>query len=180
MTRANRTNRALTNGMIAAVVAIGMSVAILATSLAGCGVKSAPIPPEYARPERIIDLHADAAVGGIELTWTRPDSYVGGHTMRDLSGFLLMRGEGDAPMTMLIKIPVTDRERFQVQDEFTYLDGETRMGSRYRYSIIAETDDGYHSEPSNQVDFTRIKPPVSPNPDNFKLPKPSPLPTGTP
>jgi hypothetical protein len=180
MTRANRTSLGIANRTIIAVAAFAMVAVSLTTSLSGCGVKSAPIPPEYARPERIIDLHADAAIGGIELTWTRPDSYVGGHSMRDLSGFLLMRGEGDAPMTLLVKIPVTDRERFQTQDEFTYLDGETHLGSRYRYNIIAETDDGYHSEPSNQVDFTRIKPPVSPNPDNFKLPKPSPLPTGTP
>ena len=164
----------------AGAIAIGIFVVIVAAWLPGCGVKSAPIPPEYARPERILDLRAEAAVSGIKLTWTRPSRYVGGHTMRDLSGFVLKRADGDGPMTALVKIPVTDRERFQIEEEFSYLDGETRMGSRYRYSVIAETEDGYHSEASNEVEFTRIKPPLAPNPENFKLPAPSPLPTGTP
>jgi hypothetical protein len=162
----------------------GIAIAIIsicaAAGLPGCGVKSAPIAPQYARPERILSLHAEASGGGIELSWDRPVHYNGGHTMRDLSGFVLMRGESDGPMAALVKIPVTDQERFQVEDEFTYLDRETRRGARYRYTVIAETSDGYHGEPSNEVEFTRIKPPLAPNPDTYKLPAPAALPTDTP
>jgi hypothetical protein len=160
-----------------AMVMIGIFVA---TALPGCGVKSAPIPPEYARPERILSLRAAAAAGGIKLTWQRPSHYTSGHSMRDLGGFVLMRAEGDGPMTALVKIPVTDQERFQVEDEFTYLDRETRISDRYRYAVIAETSDGYHSEASNEVEFTRIKPPAPPNPDTYQLPAPSSTPTVTP
>jgi hypothetical protein len=161
-------------------IAMVIIVTIVATGLPGCGVKSAPIPPEYARPERILSLHAAAAAGGIKLTWQRPSHYTGGHTMRDLSDFVLMRAAGNEPMTGLVKIPVTDQERFQVEEEFSYLDGETRMSDRYRYAVIAETSDGYHSEPSNEVEFTRIKPPSAPNPDTYQLPAPSSMPTDTP
>ena len=99
--------------------------------------------------------------------------------MRDLSAFIIKRAVGDGPMTALVNIPVTDQERFQVEDQFSYLDGETQMGNRYRYTVISEAA-GYHGAPSNEVDFTRIKPPPPPNPANFKLPAPSPLPVGTP
>jgi hypothetical protein len=165
-----------------AVAAIATTIITIfaALGLPGCGVKSAPVPPEYARPERILSLHAQPAVGGIKLTWQRPSHYNGGHAMRDLSGFVIMRADGDGPLTALVKIPVTDRERFQVEEEFSYLDGESRMGGSYRYSVVSETLDGYHSEPSNEVEFTRIKPPLVPNPDTYKLPSPSALPTDTP
>jgi hypothetical protein len=169
----------MTYGTVAGI-AIAIIVTIATTGLPGCGVKSAPVPPEFARPERILTLRAQPAVHGIMLAWQRPSRYNGGHTMRDLGDFVLLRAQGDGPMTALVKIPVTDQERFQVQTEFSYLDGETRMGDRYRYTVIAETTDGYHSEPSNEVQLTRIKPPAAPNPDNYKLPAPSPLPTDTP
>jgi hypothetical protein len=166
-------------GAVAGIAVVIITI-FAAAGLPGCGVKSAPVPPEYARPERILSLRAEPAAGGIKLTWQRPSHYNGGHAMRDLSGFVLMRAEGDGPMTALVKIPVTDRERFQVEEEFSYLDRESRMGGRYRYGVVSETSDGYHSEPSNEVEFTRIKPPSAPNPDTYKLPAPSPLPTGTP
>jgi hypothetical protein len=170
---------------VARVIAIGIVIISLvvvvgvAIGLPGCGVKNAPIPPEYAAPERILDLRAQADPGGIKLTWSRPTRYVGGHSMRDLSAFVIKRADGDGLMTALVNIPVTDQERFQLEEEFSYLDGETKMGNRYRYSVTAEAA-GYHGDPSNEVEFTRIKPPAAPNPANFKLPTPSPLPTGTP
>jgi hypothetical protein len=165
---------------VLARIAIVFIAICAASGLPGCGVKSAPVAPEYARPERILSLRAQAAVGGIKLTWQRPSHYTGGHAMRDLSGFVLMRAEADGPMTALVKIPVTDQERFQLEDEFSYLDRETQMGDRYRYSVIAETRDGYHGEPSNEAEFTRIKPPLVPNPETYKLPAPAALSTDTP
>jgi hypothetical protein len=150
------------------------------TCVSGCGVKGPPIAPGLVRPESVADLRASAAAAGIELAWHRPTQYTGGHTMRDLSGFVILRAEGNAQMEPLLEIPVTDQERLQIQREFTYLDGETAMGHSYRYTVIAETADGYRSDLSNEVIFTRIKPPPPLNPENFKLPTPSPLPTNLP
>jgi len=165
-----------------AVVEIAIAIITIfgVAALPGCGVKSAPVAPEYARPERILTLRAQPAVGGINLTWARPTHYNGGRQMRDLSSFVVMRGEGDGPMTALVEIPVTDRERFQIEDEFSYLDGETTMGSHYRYSVIAKAAGSYRSQPSNEVDMTRIKPPLAPNPNTYKLSAPSASPTDTP
>jgi hypothetical protein len=146
--------------------------------LGACGVKSAPVPPEKARPERITTLTVTSVQDGVMLRWNRPLTYAGGNTMRDLGGFVIMRAEGDtAEMEPLVEVPVTDRERFQVQMVFTYDDLETQVGAHYRYAIIAETTDGYRSDPSNAVEITRMKPPPPPNPANFPPPTPVPLPT---
>jgi hypothetical protein len=83
-------------------------------------------------------------------------------------------------MQALIELPVTDRERFSVEHDFSYVDGETVMGRRYHYEIVSKTTDGYTSEASNQVDFARIKPPSPPNPETFKLPRPQAAPTNLP
>ena len=85
-----------------------MMVACLALALAagawasGCGVKGPPMAPELVRPESVADLHASAAAAGIELTWHRPTQYTGGHTMRDLSGFVILRAEGNTQMEPLL------------------------------------------------------------------------------
>ena len=154
-------------------LACGLALGLALT--AGCGVKSAPLPPELIQPEQITDLRAATDANGVKLSWERPTHYTGGHTMRDLGGFVIVRAEATGPLTPLIELPVTDRERFAIQHQFSYIDNETVMGRRYRYRIIAKTTDGYISKASNEAVFTRVRPPPPPNPDTFKLPTPTPL-----
>ncbi len=151
--------------------------ALLAGLLAGCGVKSAPVPPEEAQPERVLDLQAVSVANGIKLTWGRPFHYAGGARMRDLGGFVILRSDSNGPLKPLIEIPVTDQGRFRVARRFIYIDHTTKVGDYYRYAVISETTDNYRSVPSNEVDLQRIVPPPPPNPENFVLPTPSPLPT---
>ncbi len=140
----------------------------------GCGVKSQPVPPEYAVPQRIVDLRGGSVPGGIRLAWARPDRYAGGAKMRDLGRFEIFRAEGHGPFQMLAEMPVTDQQRFQQQRRFTYLDSDARLGSKYRYKVFSETLDGYRSQPSNEVEIQRVKPKPPPNPENFVLPAPVP------
>jgi hypothetical protein len=142
----------------------------------GCGVKSMPIPPEAARPEKILDLEAATAKNGIRLTWGRPDNYAGGQKMRDLAGFTVSRSEADGPYRKIIDIPVTDQGRFQVQRTFTYMDNATELGKSYRYQVVSNTTDGYVSVPSNTVTVLRKIPPPAPKPEDFVLPTTPPLP----
>jgi hypothetical protein len=146
----------------------------------GCGIKSAPIAPELARPERVAGLRASADPTGIKLSWERPTHYVSGHSMRDLGSFVILRGDGGGTMQPLVELPVTDQERFAVEREFTYVDGETTVDHRYSYQIVSKTLDGYASDASDEVDFTRVKPSPTPNPENFQLPGPSSVPTTVP
>jgi hypothetical protein len=158
----------------AAAIAIAAALALAAAC--GCGVKSHPIPPELARPARIADLSAVSVKEGIRLSWPRPESYEGGGRMRDLGGFAIMRAEGEGPFHLLATIPVTDQERFQVQEHFDYVDHEAALHHAYRYEIISTTTDGYRSRPSNQVSITRAEPAPPPSPENFVIPTPTPIP----
>lgn len=153
--------------------ALGLGLALVT----GCGVKSAPQAPELVQPQRITDLRAAADPNGIKLSWERPTQYTGRHTMRDLSGFVIVRADATGPFAPLVELPVTDRERFSVQHQFSYIDNETALGHSYRYQIISKTSDGYTSAPSNEAVFTRVQPAPPPNPETFKLPTPTPLAT---
>jgi hypothetical protein len=140
------------------------------TLFAACGVKSSPVPPQTVYPAAISDLHASADPAGINLTWSRPTHYVSGHSMRDLGGFVLLRSAGNQPFEPLVELPVIDQERFSPQRTFNYVDSATQPGSSYRYEIVSRTIDGYTSEPSNQVEFTRVQPHKSLKPQNLASP----------
>jgi hypothetical protein len=138
-------------------------------------VKSIPIPPEAARPEKIQNLEASSLKDGIRLSWSRPENYAGGQKMRDLGGFTITRSAADGPYKEIGEITVDDQGRFQVQRTFTYTDDATELGSTYRYQVISNTTDGYHSEPSNAAKIVRKVPTPAPNPETFVLPTPVPL-----
>ena len=141
----------------------------------GCGVKSQPIPPEAARPEKIAGLEAANAKEGIRLTWDRPENYAGGAKLKDLGSFSISRAEEGKPADKIGDIQVHDQGRFQVQNTFEFIDGATVMGKTYHYQVTSSTTDGYVSEPSNDVAIVRRKPSAPPNPDTFVVPTPVPL-----
>ena len=143
----------------------------------GCGVKSPPVPPEDARPQRIVNLRAESAPGGVQLIWSRPETYANGARMRDLGSFTVLRSEAQGAFTPLVTIPVTDSERFQVQGVFRYLDTATALGHQYGYRVTSSTTDGYVSAPSNEATLTREVPPPPPNPETYVLPTPTPIPS---
>jgi hypothetical protein len=157
------------------LAAVLICIALASLGWLGCGVKSIPIPPEAARPEKIQNLEATSTKDGIRLSWSRPESYAGGQKMRDLGGFTVARSGADGPFEKIGEIPITDQGRFQVQRTFIYTDSATELGSTYRYQVISNTTDGYHSEPSNTATIVRKTPQPPPNPENFVLPTPVPL-----
>jgi len=156
--------------------ALVISVALANLVWLGCGVKSVPIPPEAARPAKILNLEGSSSNNGIRLTWSRPETYAGGQKMRDLGSFTISRSTGDAPFQKIGEIPVTDQGRFQVERTFNYTDAATELGSTYRYQVISNTTDGYHSEASNTLTIVRRAPKPPPNPETFVVPTPVPLP----
>ena len=157
------------------LAALLLCVALANLGWLGCGVKSLPIPPEAARPEKIQNLEASSSNNGIRLSWTRPETYAGGARMKDLGGFTIARAGADGSYQKLEDVPVTDQGRFQIQHTFNYTDSAAEVGGTYRYYVISNTTDGYHSEPSNVATIVRRAPKPPPNPENFVVPTPSPL-----
>ena len=162
----------LTVGLVCLVLAIVLSGA----ELVGCGVKSGLRPPQAVQPEPMTDLRAASVKDGIELTWTRPMRYTGGGRMRDLSAFVVLRGERGSKLSEVAQIPVTDRERFQVQHRFVFVDAGTILGQAYRYDVVALTSDGYRSVSSNAVVVSRTEPTPTPSLEKFAMPTSTPLP----
>jgi hypothetical protein len=153
-----------------------LATATLATAVfLGCGVKSQPISPEAARPEKIVGLEAANAKEGIRLSWDRPELYAGGAKMKDLGSFSISRAEEGKPAEKIGDIQVHDEGRFQVQNTFEFIDGSTVMGKTYHYQVTSSTTDGYVSEPSNDVAIVRKNASAPPNPDTFVVPTPVPL-----
>ncbi len=152
-----------------------MIAALASAMFLGCGVKSPPISPEAARPEKILGLEAVNAKDGVRLTWERPESYAGGQKMRDLGGFTILRAQEGKPVKKIGDIQVYDEGRFQVQHTFTFIDGATIMGKTYHYQVTSNTTDAYVSEPSNDVTVVRKGAAAPPNPENFVVPTPVPL-----
>jgi hypothetical protein len=152
-----------------------MIVALASAAFPGFGVKSQPIPPEAARPEKIAGLEAANAKEGVRLTWDRPENYAGGGKMKDLGSFSISRTQEGKPAEKIGDIQVNDEGRFQVQNTFTFIDGSTIMGKTYHYQVTSSTTDGYVSEPSNDVAIVRKNASAPPNPDTFVVPTPVPL-----
>jgi hypothetical protein len=139
----------------------------------GCGIKSRPVPPQYARPLPISDLRAQSTAHGILLRWSRPLHFVGGGTIRNLAVFRIYRATDRAPLALINALPVTDLQRFRQAHSFTYLDTTAAIGTSYRYEVAAATTDGYESSPSNVVSLVRERPTPTPNPLNYVLPTPT-------
>ncbi|MGO9603789.1 MAG: hypothetical protein ACLQAT_10405 [Candidatus Binataceae bacterium] len=159
------------------VLALGAMVAfIAAASWIGCGVKSKPVPPQAARPQPIEDLRAASVKDGIRLTWGRPTTYEAGGRMRNLGSFAIMRSDDRASFHEVGEVQVTDQERFQQQQVFTFTDMDTAVGQGYIYEIVSFTQDNYKSLPSNRAPIERTVPRPPPNPDTYMLPTPTPLP----
>ncbi len=121
---------------------------VVALVVAGCGLKSAPQPPELVRPTPPTGLAAVGAPDGIKLSWGRPQRYTGGKRMDDLGAFLIERapGDGSAPEFVLVhRFVLDDQDRFRQQRRLSWTDTTTTKGERYLYRITAETLDGYTS-----------------------------------
>lgn len=164
------------NLRLAAGAVVGLLAFVAAAAWVGCGVKSRPVPPQAARPQRILDLHAVSVQEGVRLNWGRPTTYEAGGKMRNLGYFAIMRSDGQGIFRTVGEVPVTDQQRFQQQQMFAFTDHDTTIGHSYTYQIVSYTQDNYRSAPSNPVEIARTVPRPPPNPETYVLPTPTPLP----
>lgn len=141
---------------------LGILASVALVSLAGCGKKGNPRPPELVAPERISDLRAEPQPRGVVLTWDRPRRYMDGNEIRDLGAFVLFRKEIPAdtscpdcpvPYRERATVEVEDRERFIKKKQYRFVDAEVVSGKTYRYRILSRLLDGTLSEPSNEVEI---------------------------
>jgi len=141
------------------LVLAALGVALAASM---CGRKTPIRAPELAAPERIENLSATNTAAGIQLSWARPKAYADGTRMPDLGSFQVERSDADAGFAPVATIEVTDRERFQQERRYRWVDADTVIGQGYAYRVISSTTDGYRSRPSNIVVIERALPTPGP------------------
>ncbi|MEA2659703.1 MAG: hypothetical protein QOF64_2299 [Candidatus Binatota bacterium] len=127
-----------------------------------CGKKGDPRAPELVAPKTITNLTARPGPGSVILTWSRPNEYVDGKELKDLSSFVIFRKEVSqscpdcpVPYRQLTTVYVEDREKFAKQKQYRFDDQEVRPNSIYRYRVSSQLLDGSLSAPSNEVEIAR-------------------------
>lgn len=126
-----------------------------------CGKKGDPRAPELTTPEAIRDLKAEAAAGGVALTWSRPTRFVDGREIRDLDAFLVFRKElppgcpdCPSPYRERSALNVADEEKLIKTKRFRFLDQELTPRTVYSYRVVSRLADGSLSDPSNEAAIT--------------------------
>ena len=130
--------------------------------LSGCGKKGSPLAPELVIPETIRNLTARQDKTGVALTWSRPERYVDGKSLTDLTSFVIFRKDispscADCPVPYrpLTTVYVEDREKFVKQKQYRFIDDQAQAKMIYRYRVSSQLKDGSLSAPSNEVEIAR-------------------------
>ena len=131
-------------------------------ALSGCGKKGNPLAPELATPEPIKNLTARQDKTGVTLTWSRPERYVGGQQIKDLTSFVVFRkaippacADCPAPYRPLTTVFVEDQEKFVKQKQYRFVDEQVQPKMTYRYRVSSQLKDGSLGEASNEVEIVR-------------------------
>jgi hypothetical protein len=143
-------------------VLYGLVSLVLGLALTGCGKKGNPLAPELVIPETIRNLTARQEKAGVALTWSRPERYVDGRAITDLTSFVIFRKDispscADCPVVYrpLTTVYVEDREKFVKQKQYRFIDDQAQAKMTYRYRVSSQLKDGSLSAPSNEVEIVR-------------------------
>ena len=144
-------------------------VGFMAT-LAGCGYKTNPLPPQTVVPEAINDLSYVLEAEDAMLSWTYPDEAVNGRDLEEILSFDLYRAE--VPISDLCNscpIPfgapqelpggvVLEREPTRGE----HVSGMLRSGNKYFFKITSRTGRLAASDDSNIISFVFHTPAAAP------------------
>ncbi len=133
-------------------------LAFIAVFVAGCGIKSPPIPPRTEVPKPVEDLTKEINNSTLTLTWTIPDM-----KKKDrYEGFLIFRsstlrsksGCTNCPKVFkkVAQIPVDSPKPDPEQGKISFQEA-LEEGYRYSYMVKGVTEKGGKSPDSNIVAF---------------------------
>jgi hypothetical protein len=163
MNRTGKWQQAIGNWKIRSIfIFYSLLLLALGLPLSGCGKKGPPLAPELVIPETIRNLTARQDKAGVALTWSRPERYVDGKSLTDLTSFVIFRKDispscADCPVAYrpLTTVDVEDREKFVKQKQYRFIDDQAQAKMIYRYRVSSQLKDGSLSEPSNEVEIVR-------------------------
>ena len=129
--------------------------------VAGCGYKTAPVPPDSIVPKAINDLRYSVSEKGVTLNWTFPKETIRGTDLTDISTFDVYRAV--VPLNDYCPTcPIPFNEPIQVAGglvdpesnrQGTYETSLLRSGHKYFFKVHARTSWWAASPDSNIVSF---------------------------
>ena len=136
-------------------------IIISLVSVAGCGRKTLPVPPQAVIAEAISDLRSQLDDRAVTLTWTSPRLSVNGARIDTIRAFIVYKARIPAakycsgcPVVYDYEFEVTARER-KTGSRITFRDTELEAGYHYVYMVRAHSGWRILSKNSNRVDFSR-------------------------
>jgi hypothetical protein len=158
---------------------VALIALLLPLSLAACGRRGPPVPPESRLPAAVTDLQAVIRPGGIELTWSLPERRVDQSRLRDVVLARVYRTEDTGTGTP--RVALLERGRIRGYDEIaairvtmpapaTIEGGRVRLvdqarlatGRRYTYVVLSEDSTGRVSPPSSRATVAFVAAPEPP------------------
>lgn len=127
-----------------------------AAAATGCGVRTAPKPPEDTAARAPERFEAEARGDSVTISWGRPTKALDGSRLYDLSKFVLERSTNGGSFVPVTTIDVTDQDRIRPQRTFRYRD--PAPPGVYEYRVHAVTADG---EPGITTAPLRIEVPAA-------------------
>ena len=136
---------------------LGLLILISGSS---CGRVGPIRPPEFVTPKPPAELSVMNAAEGLQVRFRRPTETVDGMDMRDLGYLELWRTCPPAlPRTRIARYPVIDRGTMRKAKWTEITDSQPTEGDTCTYEVIAETWDGYRSQPVSTEPILRQPPP---------------------
>ncbi|MDH4100153.1 MAG: fibronectin type III domain-containing protein [Nitrospirota bacterium] len=145
---------------------------LLVVIVTGCGRKGSPVIPGSIAPETIAGLKAKPAPGKVSLTWTMPTKTTEGSRLKNLTTFIVQRGEvaeGTKPedcsctYRAIQTIDVESPSPAVIKEGKVYLDDVTvKNDTTYAYRVIAVNQYDRESRPGTPVVARPSVPPAAP------------------
>jgi hypothetical protein len=131
---------------------------------ASCGRVGPIRPPELVSPKPPAELSVMNAAEGLQIRFRRPTETVDGMDMPDLAYLELWRTcLPNLPRQRIAKFPVVDRGTMRKPKWSEITDRQPAEGNTCSYEVVAETWDGYRSEPIRTLPILRKIPTSAPS-----------------
>ncbi len=129
-------------------IASTILIAFFICTLAACGKRGSPLPPENLSPASVRDFRADGVLNGVRVSWIPPSIKVAGEVLDDLDGFVLRRASVSKGRRG--RFQIIARIRYETQkgkaglgERLQYVDRDIVPGERYDYRLQAYNKRGY-------------------------------------
>lgn len=133
---------------------------ILPATMAGCGKKGRPLPPEGLVPEAVKSIKAKGLEGSLFISWEMPQKNSDGSKLVDLAGFKLYKKSGNEecrecpsesyPLYVDIDLEAPGSAMIEGKT-VTFADTELKEGKHYSYKVAPYNKSGYYGAFSKRL-----------------------------